>query len=144
LQLAAMFGFWDGMAVLAGILLGQYWSDAMGSTAEYVGALALGGYGLYLVIRAWRTPEPEGLDRPWAVCGLLVPLSADNVAAGTSLGLLGISLWLAPPVFGLITAVMALVGLQLGSAVARVIRIRPDLLTGAALVVMAAVLGPRA
>jgi manganese efflux pump family protein len=143
-QVAAMFGFWDGTAVLVGILVGHYWSDAMGSTAEYVGAVALGAYGLYLVIRAWRTPEPEGLDRPWAVCGLLVPLSADNVAAGASLGLLGVSLWLAPPVFGVITALMALGGLQLGRAAARVIRIRPDLLTGVALVVMATVLGPGA
>src|SRR5215218_175278 len=61
-QVAAMFGFWDGTAVLMGILVGHYWNDAMGSTAEYLGAVALGGYGLYLVIRAWRTPEPEGLD----------------------------------------------------------------------------------
>ena len=34
--------------------------------------------------------------------------------------------------------------LQVGRAAARVIRIRPDLLTGVALVVMAGVLGPRA
>ena len=143
-QVAAMFGFWDGMAVLVGILVGQYWSDSMGSTAELLGAIVLGAYGLFLIIRAWLTPEPEGLDGPWAVCGLLVPLSADNVAAGTSLGLLGVSLWLAPPVFGLITAVMALGGLQLGRAAASFVRIRPDLLTGVALVVMATVLGPNA
>ena len=36
------------------------------------------------------------------------------------------------------------VGLQVGRAAAHVIRIRPDLLTGVALVVMAGVLGPRA
>jgi putative Mn2+ efflux pump MntP len=47
-------------------------------------------------------------------------------------------------VFGLCTFVMALVGLQVGRAAAHVIRIRPDLLTGVALVVMATVLGPRA
>src|SRR5918997_7022300 len=143
-QVAAMFGFWDGMAVLLGILLGHYWSDAMGSTAEYVGAIALGGYGLYLVIRAWRTPAPEGLDQPWAVFGLVVPLSMDNVVAGTSLGLLGFSPWLAATIFGVITAVMVLVGLQVGRAAALVVRIRPDLLTGVALLVMAGVLGPGA
>jgi putative Mn2+ efflux pump MntP len=143
-QVALMFGFWDGVAPLVGILVGHYWSEAIGSTAEYVGAIALGLYGLYLVIRAWRTPAPEEMDRPWAVFGLLVPLSADNVVAGASLGLLGFSPWLAAPIFGAITAVMALVGLQLGRAVAGVIRIRPDLLTGVALVVMATVLGPRA
>jgi putative Mn2+ efflux pump MntP len=142
-QVAGMFGFCDGVAPLIGILVGRYWSETIGSTAEYVGAIALGAYGLYLVIRAWRTPAPEELDRPWAVFGLVVPLSADNIVAGTSLGLLGFSPWVAPPVFGVITAVMVLVGLQIGRAAAHVIRIRPDLLTGVALVVMATVLGPR-
>jgi len=39
---------------------------------------------------------------------------------------------------------MALAGLQVGRAASRVVRIRPDLLTGVALVIMAGVLGPRA
>ena len=144
LQIAGVFGLCDAVAPLVGILVGHYWSETIGSTAEYVGAIALGAYGLYLVIRAWRTAASEEIERPWAVFGLLVPLSADNVVAGTSLGLLGFSPWLAPPVFGVITALMALVGLQIGRAAAHVIRIRPDLLTGVALVVMATVLGPRA
>src|SRR5215216_6952686 len=118
-QVALVFGFCDAVAPLVGILVGHYWSEAIGSTAEYVGATALGAYGLYVILRAWRTAESEGLDRPWAVFGLLVPLSADNVVAGTSLGLLGFSPWLAPPIFGVITAVMVLFGLQLGRAVAR-------------------------
>jgi putative Mn2+ efflux pump MntP len=143
-QIAAMFGFCDGVAPLVGILVGLYWSETIGSTAEYVGAIALGAYGLFLIIRAWRTPAPDGLDQPWAVFGLIVPLSADNVVAGTSLGLLGFSPWLAAPIFGAITALMALIGLQLGRAAAGFIRIRSDLLTGVTLVVMATVLGPHA
>jgi putative Mn2+ efflux pump MntP len=142
-EIALMFGFWDGVAPLVGILVGRYWADAIGSTAEYVGAIALGAYGLYLVVRAWRTAAPEELDRPWAMYGLLVPLSLDNVVAGTSLGLLGSSLWLGPLVFGATTAVMALIGLRIGRAAASFIRIRPDLLTGVALLVMATVLGPQ-
>jgi putative Mn2+ efflux pump MntP len=143
-QIAVVFGVCDAVAPLVGILIGRYWSEEIGSTAEYVGAIALGAYGLYLVVRAWRTAAAEDVDRPWAVFGLVVPLSADNVLAGTSLGLLGFSPWLAPPVFGVMTAVMALVGLQLGRAVSHVIPIRPDLVTGVALVVMAVVLGPQA
>jgi putative Mn2+ efflux pump MntP len=142
-QVALMFGFWDGVAPMVGILIGKYSSEAIGSTGEYVGAIALGLYGLYLIFRAWRTPAPD-IERPWAIFGLLVPLSADNVVAGTSLGLLGFSPWVAPPVFGAITFVVSLAGLQLGRVAARFIRIRPDLLTGVALVVMATVLGPRA
>jgi putative Mn2+ efflux pump MntP len=141
-QVALVFGFCDGLAPLVGVLVGRYWSEAIGSTAEYVGAIALGAYGLYLVARAWLTPAPEELDQRWALFGLVVPLSADNVVAGTSLGLLGFSPWLAAPIFGAITAVMALVGLLLGRAAAQVIPIRPDLLTGVTLVVMATVVGP--
>jgi putative Mn2+ efflux pump MntP len=140
-QVALVFGLWDGVAPLVGVLVGQYWSEAIGSTAEVVGAIALGGYGLYLVVRAWFVPAPEELDQRWALLGLPLPLSADNVVAGTSLGLLGFAPWLAAPVFGAITATMALVGLQLGRATAHVIPIRCDVLTGVTLLVMATVLG---
>ena len=143
-QVALVFGLCDGLAPLVGILFGLFWSEAIGSSAEYVGAIGLGLYGLFLIVRAWRTEAPEELDRPWAVFGLIIPLSADNVVAGTSLGLLGFSPWLAAPVFGVITALMALIGLQLGRAAAGYIRIRSDLVTGVALVVMATVLGPHA
>src|SRR5215207_3039192 len=125
MQVALVFGICDGLAPLVGILVGHYWSEAIGETAEYVGAIALGLYGLFLVVKTWLTEAPEELDRPWAVFGLIVPLSADNVLAGTSLGLLGFSPWLVAPVFGAMTAVMALIGLQLGRAAAGVIRIRP-------------------
>src|SRR4029079_13710481 len=106
-EIALMFGFWDGVAPLLGILLGRYTSEAIGSTAEIAGAIALGAYGLFLVIHAWLTPAPEDIDRPWALYGLLVPLSLDNVVAGTSLGLLAYSLCLPPAVFGAAPAVTA-------------------------------------
>jgi putative Mn2+ efflux pump MntP len=140
-EIAVVFGLCDGLAPLLGILIGQYWGAAIGETGELVGAIGLGVYGLYLVIRAWLTEAPEEMERPWAVYGLIIPLSADNIVAGTSLGLLGVSTWLAPLVFGVSTTVMALVGLYLGRAAAGLIRIRPDLLTGVALVVMAGVMG---
>jgi putative Mn2+ efflux pump MntP len=84
---------------------------------------------------------PEELEQPWALFGLPLPLSLDNVVAGTSLGLLGFSPWVAAPIFGAITALMSFAGLQLGRAAAHFIRIRSDVLTGVALIVMATVLG---
>src|SRR4029453_18304341 len=94
--LAGMLGFWDGVAPLAGIIIGHDWSESIGETGEIIGAVALGAYGLYLVIRAFLTPATEDLDQPWAIFGLLVPLSLDNVVAGASLGLLGVTPWLPP------------------------------------------------
>jgi len=140
-QVALVFGFWDALAPLVGILAGDYLAPTIGSTAEYVGAVVLGAYGLYLIAQAWRTSAPEELDQRWILFGLPLPLSVDNVFAGTSLGLLGFSPWLAPPLFGAITAVMTFVGLEIGRAAAHFIRLRSDLLTGIALVLIALVLG---
>jgi manganese efflux pump family protein len=137
LQVALVFGFWDGLAPLVGILGGHYLGRRIGSTADYVGAIALATYGLFLVGQAYFTAEPDEVDQRFALFGLPLPLSVDNVAAGASLGLLGFSPWLAPPLFGLITALMSLLGLQVGRAVAHLIHIRSDLLTGVALVIMA-------
>jgi putative Mn2+ efflux pump MntP len=135
------FGFWDAAAPLVGIPIGHYLGQTIGSAAEYVAAIALGAYGLYLLMQAGRTAAPEELERPWALFGLPLPLSLDNVAAGTSLGLLGFSPWVAAPVFGAITVLMSFVGLQLGRAAAHFIRIRSDVLTGVALIAMATVVG---
>jgi manganese efflux pump family protein len=140
-QVALVFGFWDAAAPLVGILGGDYLAQTIGSTADYVGAVVLGAYGLYLLVRASRTEAPDELDQRWALFGLTLPLSVDNVVAGTTLGLLGYSPWVAPPLFGAITALMTFVGLELGRAAAHFIRLRSDLLTGVALVIMAIVLG---
>jgi putative Mn2+ efflux pump MntP len=141
LRIAIVFGFWDGVAPLIGILIGEAVGQAIGSTGDYIGAAALAAFGAYLIINAWRNPEPEA-ERSERVMlfGLPIPLSVDNVVAGTSLGLLGFSPWVAPPLFGSTTALMSIAGLALGRVAGRIIRIRPDLLTGTALVIMAPLL----
>jgi len=140
-ETALVFGLCDGLAPLLGIVVGHYAGRTIGETGELFGAIGLGLYGLYLVARAWLTDAPEEMDRPWAVYGLIVPLSADNILAGASLGLLGASTWLAPLVFGVSTFLMALLGLYLGRAASGFIRVRPDLLTGVALLVVATLMG---
>jgi manganese efflux pump family protein len=139
-QVALMFGLWDGVMPLLGLLLGSYVSEATGTVAEYVGAIVLGGYGLYLLISALRNPEPDELDHPLALFGIPLSLSLDNLLTGTSLGLLGFSPWISAAVFGITTALMSFVGLQMGRAAARVIRIRSDLLSGVMLIIAAIVL----
>ena len=141
-QISVTFGFWDGLAPLVGILVGDYLGEKIGSTADYIGASTLAAYGVYLIVQALRTPAPEeGLDYRFALFGLPLPLSVDNVVAGTSLGLLGYSPWLAPPLFAFTTAVLSLAGLQVGRVVGHWIRIRPDLMTGVALLAMGTMVG---
>ncbi len=134
-----IFGLWDGLAPLVGIIIGHYLSEKIDSTADMIAAVALGGYGLFVVVRALRAPEHADPDLRWATRGLPIPLSVDNVAAGASLGLVGYSPWLAPLLFGVVTFVMSVAGHQIGRTAAHFIpRIRTDLLTGIAFVGMAA------
>lgn len=141
LQVALSFGLCDALAPGAGILAGHYAGRAIASQADYAAATALGAYGVYLVVRSRRTDEAPEADPRWILFGLPLALSLDNVVAGASVGLLGFSPWLAPPIFGATTAVMSLAGLQLGRAAAGLIRIRADLLAGATLVALAVSVG---
>jgi putative Mn2+ efflux pump MntP len=133
-----VFGVWDGVAPLVGLIIGHFLSERIDSTAEMIAAAGLAAYGLFVIIRALVSPEGADPDLQWARRGLPLPLSVDNVAAGASLGLAGYSPWLAPVLFGVITFVMSVAGHQLGRAAAHFVpRIRTDLLTGIAFVAMA-------
>jgi len=135
---SAIFGLWDAVAPAVGIVVGHYLSERISSTADMIAAVGLAAYGLFVVVRALLRPEPADPDMKWATRGLALPLSIDNVTAGASLGLAGYSPWIAPILFGVTTFVMSVVGHQLGKAAAGIIpRIRTDLLTGVAFLVMA-------
>lgn len=138
---SVIFGLWDAVAPAIGILVGGYLSQRIDSTADTIAAIGLGAYGLFVVVRALRSPEHADPDLRFATRGLPLPLSVDNVAAGASLGLIGFSPWLAPLLFGMVTFVMSVAGHQVGRTAAQFIpRLRTDLLTGLGFVAMAALL----
>jgi manganese efflux pump family protein len=131
LKIAVVFGFFDGVAPLAGILLGHDVSQKIGGDiADRVGATALGLYGLYLIVRAMQTATQEELEaeRRWSIFGLPVPLSLSPLVPAT--------------LFGVITTLMTLLGLQLGLVVSHIIPVRPrwDAVVGVALIIEAFVL----
>jgi putative Mn2+ efflux pump MntP len=140
LRVAVVFGFWDGFSPLVGGLIGGYFGQGIGSGADVLGPIVLGVYGLYLVVRSLQTEAPEELDERMALFGIPLSLSLDNLLAGTGLGILGFPPVFTAAAFGTITAVMTLIGLQLGGVAARFIPIRSDLLTGMGLSIMAVVL----
>jgi putative Mn2+ efflux pump MntP len=139
IQIALAFGLWDGAMPLVGLFLGRGIGHAIGPVSGYIGSAALGGYGVYLVIRALRTPDPpDEIDDPWVTLfGIPLSLSLDNLVGGASLGLLGFTPWVPAVVFGAATAVMSLIGLHIGRFAACLIRIRSDLLSGVALMLTA-------
>lgn len=140
LRIATVFGLWDSLSPLVGVLIGRYFGGEIGPVANTLGPVVLLVYGLYLVVRSLQTEAPEDLDERMALFGIPLSLSLDNLLAGTGLGMLGF-----PPVFtaagfGAITALMTFLGLQIGGVAARFIPIRSDLLSGVGLSIMAVVL----
>lgn len=141
---SAIFGVWDGVAPLVGIVIGEFLSTKIAGPAETIAMVGLAAYGLFLIVRAVISPERADPDLKWARFGLPIPLSIDNVVGGTALGLAGYSPWLAPFLFAVITFGMSLAGHQIGRTVASAVgfipKINTDLLTGIGFAVMAALL----
>ena len=141
LQIAVVFGAWDGLAPLLGGALGHYAGEAIGPIADYVGPALLGTYGLYLLLGALRRPAPDEIDQPWIMLfGMPLSLSVDNLLAGTGLGLLGISPFIPAVLFAAMTAVMSLTGLCIGRTAVRLVPIRSDVVSGLSLIIAAIVL----
>ena len=139
-QIAVVFGLWDGFSPLAGILIGRYFGEGIGESADLVGPIVLLVFGLFLVIRSLQTEAPEELDDRWVLFGIPLSLSLDNLLAGTGLGMLGYPPVFTAAVFGTMTALTTLAGLQLGGFVARFVPLRADLLSGLGLSITAVVL----
>ena len=57
-----IFALWDGIAPAVGIIVGQYLSEKISSTADVIAAIGLGAYGLFVVVRALRAPEHADPD----------------------------------------------------------------------------------
>jgi putative Mn2+ efflux pump MntP len=140
LRIAVVFGFWDFLSPLAGLLIGSYFGQGLGEVADFVGPLVLLVYGLILVVRSFQTEAPEDLDERMALFGIPLSLSLDNLLAGTGLGMLGFPPLFSAAVFGTMTVLMTFAGLQLGGVVSRFIPIRSDLLSGMGLLITAVVL----
>jgi putative Mn2+ efflux pump MntP len=138
---SAIFGVWDGVAPVVGILIGHFLSDKLDNSSDTIAMIGLGIYGVFLIGRAVISPNRADPDLKWARFGLPIPLSVDNVAAGAALGLAGYSPWLAPVLFGCMTFVMSVAGHQIGRTVAHFINFTPkinlDLVTGACFSLMA-------
>ncbi|NBH08616.1 hypothetical protein GTY80_35945 [Amycolatopsis sp. SID8362] len=133
-QVALVFGLWDAVGPLLGGVLGHYLGDFLGDTAEYIGAAALGLYGVYFIVGAIRKPEPEDMDHPWVTLfGMPLSLTLDNFIAGAGLGIAGFSLVVPMLTFGAMTVLMSFAGLFVGRMAAKVVRIRSDLFSGISL-----------
>jgi manganese efflux pump family protein len=160
-RIALVFGVFEaGMPVL-GVVLGQGLASSLGHVARWLGGAALIVIGVTGLVLARRGPRPagrpagdggptgDGAPRPPA-SGLPAPgrpswrlgrvvasglaLSADNLAAGFALGAYHTGLAVAATVFGVVSVVMSLAGLELGAALGAAASDRCELVASVMLV----------
>jgi len=140
IQLVLAFGVCDALAPLVGLLIGQSLVKFTGAWAEHLGPLILGGYGLYMIYTGLLCAKSErtNADR-WIMFGLPLSLSLDNLVAGASLGILRFPIFISVMIIGVISGLMSLAGLRLGSTIGKLLPARAEVLGGVVLVSIAGI-----
>ena len=141
-RIAVLFGAFEaGMPVL-GLVLGHGVASGLGRSAHWLGGamlIAVGVISLVLALRGSGGAEngassgsgPVGTGR---LLFSAVALSVDNLAAGFALGALRVGLAVAAPVFGVVSVIMSLAGLELGARIGAAAGDRSELIACAILV----------
>ena len=117
LRVGLAFGLFEALMPIAGLLLGQAVAGYLGNIAKYVGSAILVLTGAYTIWQGRRVPEkgPEGPLETRRLLVMATALSIDNLAVGFALGAYRINIVLAAATIGIISVVLSLIGLELGS-----------------------------
>lgn len=117
-RIALVFGSFETVMPLLGLLLGRSAASSLGSHTRLVAGLVLGLVGIYAVAGELigrseaRAHRPPGLSR---LVVLGATLSIDNLAIGFALGSYHVNVVVAALVIATFSVVLTLVGLEIGA-----------------------------
>jgi putative Mn2+ efflux pump MntP len=115
-EITVIFGFFEAVMPLVGLLLGRRLAESWGSSASHLGAGLLVLVGAYTFVQARRdTGSPGHVPRRRA--GLVLTgaaLSVDNLVVGFALGAYKVPVVAAAVVIAVVSVGMSLVGLEVG------------------------------
>ena len=138
LRVSLLFSAFEAGMPLVGFLAGFAAGAALGSVADLVAIAVLIALGVYLL---WPKAESDETGRAsllarthgWAVIGLGVSISLDELAIGFTIGLLKLPIALVVLLIGLQAFLATQLGLRLGSRLGQEVREGAERLAGVAL-----------
>lgn len=136
---ALLFAVFEALMPVIGVALGQGAARLIGAPARYAGIVILVGAGVYSLLQMRTGGQSKAKHDSTGVrlIVLSVAMSLDNLTVGFGLGMFHVSIAKAAIVFGAVSLVMTLAGLELGRWIGRAVRVSTDLLTGLVLIATA-------
>jgi putative Mn2+ efflux pump MntP len=145
LRVAAIFGIFEGLMPVVGLLLGRSLAHDLGSTAKPAAGALLGGAGVYVIVtgligdRGEETKDSELSVRHLILIG--GALSIDNLIIGFALGAYHVDLVVAAITIAVISVALSLLGLEIGGRLGARLGRRSDLAGGAVLIIVGVSIG---
>lgn len=135
LRIALIFALFEALMPVIGMVIGIKIASLIGRDTKYIGMGILILLGIYLLVKRDDGDEgtrtiPSGLY----IIFLAITLSLDNLTVGFGLGMLGFSMQSAGIMFGSISLVMTLAGLELGRLLGKKVDVSADKLSGFVLI----------
>ena len=145
LRMAAIFGVFEAVMPLVGLLLGRSMAGSLGSHTKLVAGVVLGLVGAYTLVYELLGPSTKSQHPPTPSLARLVVLGAslsiDNLAIGFALGSYHVNLGVAALVIAAVSVVLTLIGLEAGSRLGERLGRRAGLLGGVMLVAIGIAIG---
>ena len=116
-KVALYFGTFQGGMPVIGWLAGQSVRRYMAALDHWIAFGLLLAIGLKMLLdslRGRRLPDPEEVLRPTRMLLLSMATSVDALAVGVTFAMLGVEIWAACLVIGIVTGVLCAVGIEIG------------------------------
>ena len=136
---AGGFALCETVMPLVGLALGQAARARAGAWADGLGIAVLALCGILIVVFSLRNEEESLAESRFALAGLPLSLSLDNLAAGVGLGSLGFPVIASALILGLVSGSLCALGLFAGAYLRRWVPKRAELWSGVYLLALAAI-----
>jgi len=148
LKTGLIFGFFEALMPIVGLLIGEGLAGLIGEIGHYVGAGLLvltGAYTLWQACKANRDTNKTQGENQQANVGRLVlsgfALSIDNLVVGFALSFYHVPFLLAAGVIAVVSVAMSLIGLELGNQFGKRFEQWSEMLSGVILILVGLAIG---